>query len=176
MHSITMDALLALQCFVVLFLFLHDWVPLGSLNDLKGVSTADSFGKRVAATLISAVPFAVGLIGSNRPFRKALSGLAFLVAMDQLRAFILRNTASVVDSVLPASGPRKGRALRNNVRQNARLPGRAQRHPREHPARNLSRRHRRAIGRSSRSLGPARLAQNLVRPSALSLASRHLLS
>jgi len=59
-----MDALLALQCFVVLFLFLHDWIPLGSLNDLQGVSTADSLGKRVAATLISAVPFAVGLIGS----------------------------------------------------------------------------------------------------------------
>ncbi|MFZ0521140.1 MAG: hypothetical protein WAL95_08965 [Candidatus Acidiferrales bacterium] len=64
MHSITMGALLALQCFEVLFLLLHDWIPLGPLNDLKGVSTADSFGKRVATTLISAAPFAVGLAAS----------------------------------------------------------------------------------------------------------------
>jgi hypothetical protein len=70
MHPITTAALLALQCFEVLFLFLHDWIPLGSLNDLKGVSTADSFGKRVAATLISATPFAVGLVGSIIYFGK----------------------------------------------------------------------------------------------------------
>jgi hypothetical protein len=70
MNPITMGALLALQCFEVLFLFLHDWIPLGSLNDLKGVRTADSFGKRVAATLISSTPFAVGLIGSVIYFGK----------------------------------------------------------------------------------------------------------
>jgi hypothetical protein len=72
-----MDALLALQCFVVLFLFLHDWVPLGSLNDLKGVSTADSFGKRVAGTFISAVPFAVGLMGTILHFEKPLPDWLF---------------------------------------------------------------------------------------------------
>lgn len=65
-----MGALLALQCFEVLFLFLHDWIPLGTLNDLKGVSTADSLGKRLVTTLISAVPFAVGLIGSIVYFGK----------------------------------------------------------------------------------------------------------
>jgi hypothetical protein len=70
MPSITMGALLTLQCFEVLFLFLHDWIPLGTLNDLKGVSTADSLGKRLATTLISAVPFAVGLIGSIVYFGK----------------------------------------------------------------------------------------------------------
>jgi hypothetical protein len=70
MHPTTMGALLALQCFEVLFLFLHDWIPLGALNDLKGVSTADSFGKRVAATLISATPFAIGLLASIVHFGK----------------------------------------------------------------------------------------------------------
>jgi hypothetical protein len=78
MNPITMGALLALQCFEVLFLFLHDWIPLGSLNDLKGVRTADSFGKRVAATLISSTPFAVGLIGSviyfGKPYPTGFSG------------------------------------------------------------------------------------------------------
>lgn len=70
MHSITMDALLALQCFEVLFLFLHDWIPLGTLNNLKGVSTADSLGKRVATTLTSASPFAFGLAASIFYFGK----------------------------------------------------------------------------------------------------------
>ena len=70
MHSITTGSLLVLQCFEVLFLSLHDWVPLGPLNDLKGVSTADSLGKRVAATLISSVPFAVGLVASIINFGK----------------------------------------------------------------------------------------------------------
>jgi hypothetical protein len=44
MPSITTGTLLALQCFKVLFLFLHDWIPLGTRNDLKSVSTADSLG------------------------------------------------------------------------------------------------------------------------------------
>lgn len=70
MHPTTTRALLAFQCFEVLFLFLHDWIPLGALNDLKGVSTADSLGKRVATTLISAFPFGVGLIGSIIHFAK----------------------------------------------------------------------------------------------------------
>jgi hypothetical protein len=64
MPTAAMGALLALQCFEVLFLFLHDWIPLGTLNDLKGVSTADSLGKRVASTLISTVPFGIGFIAS----------------------------------------------------------------------------------------------------------------
>jgi hypothetical protein len=70
MHPLTMGALLALQCFEVLFLFLHDWVPLGMLNDLKGVSTADPFGKRVAATLITAIPFGIGFVASVIYFGK----------------------------------------------------------------------------------------------------------
>ncbi len=70
MHPTTMGVLLLLQCFEVLFLFLHDWIPLGTLNDLKGVSTADSFGKRLGATLISSTPFAVGLVASVIYFGK----------------------------------------------------------------------------------------------------------
>jgi hypothetical protein len=35
MHLATKDALLALQLFHVLFLSLHDWVPLGNLNDVR---------------------------------------------------------------------------------------------------------------------------------------------
>ena len=37
---ITKSALLALQCFVVLFVALHNWIPLGTLNDVKGARSA----------------------------------------------------------------------------------------------------------------------------------------
>jgi hypothetical protein len=57
-------AVLALQSFQVLFLLLHDWIPLGSLNDLQGVRAVDSLAKRVVGTLVSALPFALGLVFS----------------------------------------------------------------------------------------------------------------
>jgi hypothetical protein len=59
-----MGALLALQCFHVLFLALHDWIPLGALNDVKAVRAANPGRKLLAATLISAAPFAIGLAAS----------------------------------------------------------------------------------------------------------------
>lgn len=56
--------LLALQMFHVLFLMLHDWVPLGKLNDVKAVR-AENLGQRLLwTTLISAMPFVVPLVGS----------------------------------------------------------------------------------------------------------------
>jgi hypothetical protein len=41
MPPIPMGALFALQCFHVIFLALHDWVPLGTLNDVKVVRAAN---------------------------------------------------------------------------------------------------------------------------------------
>jgi hypothetical protein len=61
MYPITMGALLALQGFHVLFLALHDWIPFGTLNDVKAVRAANPGGKLLAATLISLAPFAIGL-------------------------------------------------------------------------------------------------------------------
>ena len=58
------ESLIALQLFQVLFLALHDWVPLGRLNDVKAVRAADPAGKLIAVTLISTIPFAVGLAES----------------------------------------------------------------------------------------------------------------
>jgi hypothetical protein len=71
MPSITMGALLALQCFHVLFLALHDWIPLGTLNNVKAVREANPNGKLLTATLISLVPFAAGLAGSAIYFGRA---------------------------------------------------------------------------------------------------------
>jgi hypothetical protein len=51
----------ALQSFRVAFLLLHDWVPLGSLNDVQAVGAVDPLRKRIQVTLVTALPFALGL-------------------------------------------------------------------------------------------------------------------
>jgi hypothetical protein len=55
---------LALQAFITLFLALHDWIPLGSLNDIKAVQGADSRTRLVIVTFVSALPSAIGLAAS----------------------------------------------------------------------------------------------------------------
>jgi hypothetical protein len=65
MPPISMGALFALQCFHVMFLALHDWVPLGKLNDVKAVRAANPGRKLLAATLVSLTPFAIGLAAST---------------------------------------------------------------------------------------------------------------
>jgi hypothetical protein len=58
------DALIALQIFQVLFLALHDWVPLPPLNDVRSVQAADPRGRLIAVTVASTLPFAFGLVAS----------------------------------------------------------------------------------------------------------------
>jgi hypothetical protein len=57
-------ALLGLQSFVVLFAALHNWIPLGSLNDVQGAHAAFPGSKLLTTTLTNVVPFSVGLAGS----------------------------------------------------------------------------------------------------------------
>jgi len=61
MHSFLVMALIALQAFVVIFIALHDWIPLGTLNNVRAVQSADSTRKLVTVTVLSTSPFAVGL-------------------------------------------------------------------------------------------------------------------
>jgi hypothetical protein len=56
-----MPLLLALEIFHVLFLLMHDWIPLGRLNDTAAVRAENQGSKLLLATLISTVPYAVGL-------------------------------------------------------------------------------------------------------------------
>lgn len=58
------SALIVLQGFQVLFLWLHDWVPLGRLNDVKAVRGQDTAFRLVVVTLIQSVPFTIGLLFS----------------------------------------------------------------------------------------------------------------
>ncbi len=57
-------AFIACELFVVLFIALHDWLPLGKLNNLQGIRAVDSTAKLLAVTLLSALPFAIGLAAS----------------------------------------------------------------------------------------------------------------
>jgi len=77
MHSVLVGALFALQCFHVLFLALHDWIPLGTLNNVKAVRVANRVGKLVAGTMISLVPFAIGLAASAIHFGRVYPSWLF---------------------------------------------------------------------------------------------------
>ena len=63
--------LFGLQCFQVLFLGLHDWIPLGALNDLKAMRKENPRHKLILGTLTSTLPFAIGVAGSAAHFAKA---------------------------------------------------------------------------------------------------------
>jgi len=63
-HADLEAVLLALQIFQVLFLALHDWIPLGRLNDLKAVRAENPVSKLIRTTLVSTAPFAIGLVAS----------------------------------------------------------------------------------------------------------------
>lgn len=58
--------LIVLQGFQALFLWLHDWVPLGRLNDVKAVRSEDTAFRLVVVTLVQSVPFTIGLLFSLR--------------------------------------------------------------------------------------------------------------
>jgi len=53
--------LLVLQAVDVAFLLLHDWVPLGRLSNRQAVREVDSVTRLAVSTLISTVPWALGL-------------------------------------------------------------------------------------------------------------------
>ena len=64
--------LLILQMFQVLFLWFHDWIPLGRLNDVTAVRRQDTTPRLVVVTLIQSMPFTFGLFFSllrfGRPY------------------------------------------------------------------------------------------------------------
>jgi hypothetical protein len=71
MHPVAQGVLIALQCFVVLFVGLHNWIPLGSLNDVKGAHAAFPGWKLFTTTLTNLIPFSIGLVASAIDFGRA---------------------------------------------------------------------------------------------------------
>jgi hypothetical protein len=67
-------ALLALQSFHVAFLLLHDWIPLGRLNDVAAVRRENSLAPLIANTLIVGGLFGFGLAASIHFYGRAYPG------------------------------------------------------------------------------------------------------
>ncbi len=85
--------LVIVQAVQVLFLWTHDWIPLGRLNDVAAVRRADSTARLVTITVLQSLPFTVLLalsaahLGEPRPH--ALT-LALWIAYSVLLAGELR--------------------------------------------------------------------------------------
>jgi hypothetical protein len=58
------NAFLGCQLFVVLFIALHDWIPLGKLNNVQAARSVDSTGRLAIVTALSALPFGIALAGT----------------------------------------------------------------------------------------------------------------
>lgn len=88
-------ALIALQGFQVLFLWMHDWVPMGRLNDIAAVRGADSKQRLIVVTLIQSVPYTIGLVFSILHFGNGYPDWLYdwlwisygLLLLGQLRAW-----------------------------------------------------------------------------------------
>jgi hypothetical protein len=57
-----LDLLIALQVAQVAILWLHDWVPLGPLNDVRRVQAEDTRARLIRVTLVQSVPYTLGLL------------------------------------------------------------------------------------------------------------------
>lgn len=69
-----LTVLVVLQVIQVAILWLHDWMPLGALNDVGAVRAADSVGRLVRVTLIQSVPYTIGLLFSIIDLRTGFPG------------------------------------------------------------------------------------------------------
>lgn len=95
MNTALCDAIIALQVFQVAFLWVHDWVPLGRLNDVKAVRAIDSRRRLIAVALIQSVPYTLGLIFTLHYARSHFPGWLWtwlfvsygLLFLGQLRAW-----------------------------------------------------------------------------------------
>ena len=85
--------LVLVQALQVLFLWTHDWIPLGRLNDVAAVRRADSTARLVTITIVQSLPFTVLLalsvahLGEPRPHGLTL---ALWIAYSVLLAGELR--------------------------------------------------------------------------------------
>ena len=88
-------ALVALQAWQVAILWVHDWIPLGRLNDIAAVRAANSTARLVRVTLIQSVPYtlllawSLGLYGHPWPGQLVawLGGAYGLLLAGELKAW-----------------------------------------------------------------------------------------
>jgi hypothetical protein len=63
--------LLALQVLQVVFLWIHDWIPLGRLNDVIAVRSQNTLGRLVTVTVFQSLPWTIGLYFSALYFERS---------------------------------------------------------------------------------------------------------
>lgn len=68
LSSLKEITLIGLQAFQVAFLWIHDWVPLGRLNDVAAVRKEDSLQRLISVTLVQSLPWSIGLFLTARYF------------------------------------------------------------------------------------------------------------
>jgi hypothetical protein len=138
--------LLALQVFQVLFLWVHDWIPLGRLNDVAAVRSKDTRRRLVTVTLIQSVPWTIGLCFSLLHFRQPYPDWLY----DWLViSYGLLFIGQMVGTLSFPTGTGSSCWLSNHVRQNAFLLAAAQWNGPKHGAYPASFGDRRHVDRSS---------------------------
>ena len=88
-------AFIALQIFMLAFLLLHDWIPLGPLNDVAGVRSQNTRGQLALGTAINGAAIAITLGLSIRyygapypiPVKVTLVAILGLMFIGELRAW-----------------------------------------------------------------------------------------
>jgi hypothetical protein len=88
-------ALIFLQATQVLFLWIHDWIPLGAFNDVVAVRAQDTLSRLVTVTIIQSLPFTVILGMSAYYFGREFPGwlvttlwVAYMILLvGQIRAW-----------------------------------------------------------------------------------------
>lgn len=53
--------LVVLQAVQVAILWLHDWLPMPPLNDVRAVRAADSTARLIRVTIVQSLPYSIGL-------------------------------------------------------------------------------------------------------------------
>jgi hypothetical protein len=66
--------LLVLQVLQVVFLWIHDWIPLGPLNDVVAVRSQNTLGRLVTVTVLQSLPWTIGLYYSALYFGRSYPG------------------------------------------------------------------------------------------------------
>jgi hypothetical protein len=64
--ALSQTLLIALQVVQVIFLWIHDWIPLGRLNDVVAVRSQGTVQRLVIMTLMQCVPYTIILIFTVR--------------------------------------------------------------------------------------------------------------
>jgi hypothetical protein len=87
MPSRLWSLLVALQIFHLLFLLLHDWVPLGHLNDVSAFQKSTTAPQKVLSLLVPSIPVVIGL-GFTFLSRTHAPSISFRVTLAAIYGFL----------------------------------------------------------------------------------------